>query len=302
MFRTLSHIGITAIHEFRDAIRSRRALIILFLYIGLSVFACYWFIYFLEKLGVMFTELLMLPETVQPGAVIERVMNTTSYRKMIEGMFEQPTLVDDMVTVHPVAIFFSYYSRHVGALLVMLIAAPRVAEEVASGSARFTLYRTSRLAWVIGKYWGQALLLVPALVLSAIGVWILAMIKFQGHFPVEAVGYMVQFGFRASLYILAWLGVALGVSQLTRSSELATALAFITAILFVALDFVASYYVGSGVAQLWDSVRQFLPLVYQTELWWLNDIVRVAAAGFMLLLLGHLYVIIGNLVTRSRDQ
>lgn len=304
--RFLSHVWITAIHEFKDAIRSRWAVSLMLIYLAICMFMSYQFCGFLSKAEIQVMKTLSIAEGAPAGAFTSRLWETKTYRNIMMEVYKQDAdLVDHLVEVHPVVLIYAWFTVILGALLTLLMSSPRVADELGTRSARFVLYRSDQLSWCLGKYWGQAFVLLPALLLSALGVWAIATYRLQGFPPVAMLKYLLLYGFMAYLYVLAWLGLATCVSQFTRSQFLAVVLAIGGAFLFAIIEGLGEHFFWDhterlGWRQLLDVLFQFTPMSYRAHLWG-PEISRQLIAGFMLIGLGHLYLLIGYFFTHRRD-
>ena len=300
MLRNVQQISVTAFHELRDGLRSRWAIVLLVLYVVGSIAASYFFSKFLAHLERQISGLMGLDESVT-GTVTASLWESPMYRRMLKEMLDSRELAEALAPIPPMALFFGSLSLIMMPIFVMLMASPRVAAEMESGSARFVLFRTSRLTWCFGKFWGQAMMLLPVLLISAIAAWGFGLIRLRGFDPWVSAHYTLIFGIKAFVYSLAWLGLATCASQLTRSSIIATIIGILILVAFGILDGVTRWQMGDGVSQIWDAIRQMLPQAYWKDLWWPGwD--RMFYGGFMLLLLSHLYILTGYFFTSWRDN
>lgn len=301
MGRFFSHIGITAMHEFRDAIRSRWAISLLLVYVAICTMAAYKCTDLLVTVEQEMIATLQVVEGAGDGVFTSRLWETKLYRRILTNIFDgDQLLVDYLMNVHPMALFFAGFTIILGPLLTLLMSSPRVAEELGTRSARFVLFRSTQLAWTLGKYWGQAMVLLPAMLACALSVWLLSSLRLEGFKPLTSIRYLLEFGVTSYLYVLAWLGVALGVSQLTRSQFLAVVLAIAVVLLFGVIEGLREAFGGIGVRQLFDIPYTFTPMAYRLHLWG-PGIGRQLLGGFMLIALGHLFVCLGYVWTRRRD-
>jgi ABC-type transport system involved in multi-copper enzyme maturation permease subunit len=77
--------------------------------------------------------------------------------------------------------------------------------------------RESRIEWSFGKFIGQTLMVAVALAASSFGAAAVAFCRLSPSTATELFLPMLDWGFRAWIYSLAWIGLALGISHLTRS-------------------------------------------------------------------------------------
>jgi len=297
-----SQVYVTAKHELIDSMRSKRAVILFLLCLVGALVATHFFIKLLMMLEAQFVELLQLPEGADPGTVTVSIWESPRYERMLQGMMrDDAELAAVLAPIPPVSLFYGSIASMMMPLFVVFLSATRIADEMGSGSARSPLFRCSRLTWCLGKFWGQAVVLFPVLMLSAVAAWGISYFRLPTFDPVTTAQYMLVFGFKSWLYTLAWLGLALGVSQLTKSGNVATAIALILMIASAVLDGFVRYKVGPGLAQLWDSAHQLIPQGHWRNLWWPNRLEFNLTSAVMLLVLAHLYMMIGFFFTRRRD-
>jgi hypothetical protein len=112
---------------------------------------------------------------------------------------------------------------------------------------------------------------------------------------------MLNWGVRAWIYSVAWIGLALGLSHLTRSPGRATALGIFAICIFGALpplmDFFHSH---SGWPVAVTQVRMFVPAGPETLLWRFSA-VPLVTGSFHLMLLGLVYLMTAVAVFSRRD-
>jgi ABC-type transport system involved in multi-copper enzyme maturation permease subunit len=293
-------ILITAVYETLDSIRSWRASVLLLLYFAGSLMAANGFVSVVQEIEAQLLESLQVAQTDSVGSVTQTIWETDAFKKTVGRFTSDGRLAEHLVNTSPVSLFYGWISFTFAPLLMMLIASTRVAEELGSGSARFVLFRTTPLAWCLGKYLGQALVLVPALMLSGIGVWLIGFFRLSTFAPWSSAGELMMYSIKALVYTWAYLGLAIGVSQITRSSNLATVFGFIGMIGLAVLAACARYYRGTGIHQAWDVLLWLTPQGHRMDLLW-PDLSHQAPATLMLLVLGLLYMAPGYFIMTRRD-
>src|SRR5256885_17073100 len=110
-------------------------------------------------------------------------------------------------------------------LLVTLASGDAIASEVSSGSVRYALFRSDRFSWAMGKLLGEAALMSLGIAAGALGVWLMGMFFMAGFEPLATGWWLARFSVRVWFYGFAYLGLAMGASQLTRSVNGSRALA-----------------------------------------------------------------------------
>lgn len=294
------NLFLTAGYEFLDAMRSRRALVLFLLYFAGSVVACNMFVEVMRQVEKEVLQTLQLSSTDAVGSVTQTIWETDLFRNMVHGMVHDRQLADHLVNTPPMALFYGWLSFTFAPLFIMLMASTRIAEELGSGSARFVLFRSSLFSWCLGKYLGQALVLFPALLLSGLGAWLTGYFRLSFFDPLESAIYLGGYSVKAMVYTWSFLGLAMGVSQLTRYPSLATVLGFLGMVALTIAGAAAAYYGGAGWKQCWDLLLWLTPKGHRLDLWW-PALSHSLPATFMLLVLGLLYLLPGYAVLRRRD-
>jgi len=214
-------------NEFADALRSRRALVVLVLYVAAAVLTTNSSINLLQRIGAELGDVLQLESSGRAGAVSSAIWKSPRFRRLVIRTAGDDTLVDDLLGTPPIVLIYGALAFFYTPLLTVLIASTRVAEEVAAGSARYALIRTSRASWSCGKFLGQAGLAGLAILLGGIGAWIVALIRMAAEEGPGLASGMILTAGRAWLYALVYVGLATGLSHWTCSPGRATAMALV---------------------------------------------------------------------------
>ena len=115
-----------------------------------------------------------------------------------------------------------------------------------------------------------------------------------------ALPAMFGWGFRAWLYALAWLGLALGISHLTRSGSRATAIDLVAVALFTAWPMFLKVW-AKGLEWPWlENFDAIVPSSVTLSLW-RQSFTPLFTGGMHLLVLGLTYLMLGAAVFRRRD-
>lgn len=300
MKRFFQHLLLLTRFELADAVRSRRAIVILLLYLAAALLSTNAFVTALQKLETQLGEILQTGSG-SPGAMADTLWKSARFRHMIGALIGDRTVAEGLMSVPPIALLYGFLAFFYTPFFVLLTATPRVAGDVWTGAARFVLFRTSRAAWVLGKFFGQAALVLLALALSMAGAWCLARFRLEGMDGAAAARGMALMAGKAWIFSLPFLGLALGLSQLVRSPNVANALGFLAWLGTGALALMAKHFAGDGVRVLWDLVLMLVPQGYQLDLWRM-DVGSVATASVFLIALAAAYLAAGFAVFVRRDQ
>lgn len=294
------NVGVVARQELADTLQSRRAVVILVLYLAGAMLACHGFISALHRLETQISETLRLAPSSEPGVVLDALWKSRQFRDMVTHLIGDKAVAMQVLMMPPVALVYGWLAFTFTPLLIMFTASSRIAEEVGSGAARFTMMRTSRLSWCLGKFLGQALLLVLALMLSVIGAWSMARFRLSGFDGLATASAMMLLGAKAWLYGLAFIGLALAVSQVTMQAYLAMAVGFGVWIASSFLAIGAQYWGGDGWRRLWTLGGLLVPQGHRLDLW-RTDLPHVLPAAFFLVALAFVYLGSGHLRFARRD-
>ena len=150
----------------------------------------------------------------------------------------------------------------------------------------------------MGKYLGQALMLLSGLFASAIAAWIVAEIRLDSARALLPA--MFDWGARAWLYSLAWLGLALGISHLTRTGSRATALGLFAVTLLGAEPAILSFF-ANKFDLAWLNNFDLLSPSSAEHLLWRQSAAPLCEASCRLLALGFFYLMCGSEFFRRRD-
>ena len=296
--RSLARIFHVALAEWAGAVRSRRALVLLLLYLVAAVMCMYGTISIFSKMETELAQVLQLPEAEQTGVVSKTLWTSKPFRKMTRAVIRNDLVFRDIEGRHPIELVYAWFVFLCAPLLVVLVAGNRVADDLRSGAVRYAIVRCTRTEWSVGKYVGQALMLVCALAASAVGAWIVALCRLSDAGALLPA--MFGWGVRAWIYSLAWLGVALGISHLTRTGSRATALGIFAVAALTAMPMLLSW-TGARFDLPWLVNFDLVSPVTSKILLWRQDVAPLAEASFRLVLLGIFYLALGNAVFRRRD-
>jgi len=299
--RALWHIGQTALGEWGGAIRSRRALVLLVLYLGAAVLCMNGTISVLGKMETELAAVLQLPDTGETGVVSASLWKSKPFNRMVRSVVGESPVLDDITGRHPVELIYAWFVFLCAPLLAVLVAGTRISEDLRSGAVRYMLVRETRLEWSVGKYLGQAIMIAVALVVSAMGAAVVTFCRLPSGTATSLFLPLINWGLRAWIYSLAWLGLALGISHLTRSPGRATSLGIVAIGIFGALSPVVDFLCASkGAPGVLTHLRMLVPAGAEMSLWRFSA-VPLLSGSFHLVILGLTYLMAGAAVFCRRD-
>ncbi len=296
----LAKIWHIAVAECAGAVRSRRALVTILLYLVLSVLSMNGTISAMGRVERELVTALRLPEGEKTGLVSATIWKSKPFRRMVrKGVGEE--VFEDIAGRHPVELFYAWLVFAFVPLLAVMVAGNRIADDLRSGSARYMLVRATRAEWAAGKFVGQVLMTAIALAVSALGAWVVALFRLSGVGAAPLLAGMFGWDLRALVYSIVWLGVALGLSQTTHSGSRATALGIVSIFVFLVFAQLLAHY---GKADDWrvilenfDALNPFSP---KTLLWRRGWAPLLAGAGHIVVL-GVFYFSLGHVILARKD-
>jgi len=280
------------LHELTDSIRSRRAIVLLILYTLNAVVATLLFVKVLHELENQIEKAAGVTQSEAVGGTTSALWKNRGFREMLSHLVGNRETAEKLLETPPLPLFYGWLSFFYTPLLVMLLSASRISEEIWSGSVRFAMFRTSRLSWCVGKYAGQALQLLVALLLSGLAAWITGWLRMSFFDPGANLAAITVFSLKAWVYGLAFLGLALGVSQIIASPHIATAVALIAMMGCGVLSMFADWITRQPWRDILGVADLFVPGGHKMDLW-LPDAAHVGPATVFLLALGAAYLLAG---------
>ncbi|MDG1478978.1 MAG: ABC transporter permease subunit [Myxococcota bacterium] len=297
----MRHSLIVAWFDLRESLRSRRALALMVIYMIGSMAATGLFVVLLAEVESAVASSLSVSQTARPGAMTEALMESEELLSIISGLIGSEDLAREVVSIPPIALFYGWLSLTFVPLLVAFTSAEAVSSELASGSARFVLFRSSRLSWATGKLGGQTLLMATGILLGSVGVWIIGYGSLGSFQPATTAVWLLKLSGRSCIYGFTFLGITLGISQITSSLNGSRTLALLTVIaLGIGGGLSGSEDVQSYAPVLISSIHPLFPNAHRIDLW-RPDLISRLPAICMLLTMGIAGFGIGNLIMTQRD-
>lgn len=290
------------LHELQDSIRSRRAVVLVALYTLGAAASTYTFSRVLHSLEQHATEALGLGNPGVTRSFAEVLRSSPEVFKALEELTGDAEFARALTELPPLALFYGWLAFTFVPILVVLLSSSRIAEQVWSGAVRYEVIRCSKLAWCLGKYWGQALQVLVAVLVGAFGAWVTGYFAFD-HFDGLATFFtLINFSLRAWVFSLAYLGLAMGVSQVMRGPNVAMGLSLILLLLVTILTGVCRYFLRFDDAGFWWSpLANAMPVHHRSGLW-LSDPGAIIQSSLALLLIGFVYFLIGHLLVFRRKD
>jgi len=286
-------IGRVAVTELAAAVRSRRALVVTLLFVVVAAFVMYGTV---SAFAAMEREVLAglgLPASDAPGSVTTVLWKSKPFMRIVDRLVGDSLVFADIRGRSPVALAYAMFLFQVVPLLTLLVSAPRVAEDMRSGAARYWLVRVTRTEWTLGKFAGEAMLLACAMLVGCLSAWVVVLARLPGTAGVGLLPDLVDWTLRAWMLAFGWLGLFLGVSHVARSGGKATALAILALLGTVAwTPFLRASLPEAGPFASLIRLDLLVPQAAQAALWrretgpLVFGIVHLASLSFLYLSLG----------------
>lgn len=299
--RRLRDALLIAAFDLGDSLRSKRVLALLVLYVAGAMAAAAGFVAMLHELEGTLAEQLQVANTDKPGALSEALMQSEQLHQILGELTGDPSLVDALVKIPLLALVYAWAAFTFVPALVTFTSCDAVASEVSNGSCRFSLVRTDRLAWALGKLGGQGALLAFGILGGAAGTWLVGAFGMEGFPHLDAAGWLTRLGLRAWWNGLPYLGLAIGASLMTRTANGSRALALF---LLVGVGVLDTLFIADDVRLLspiaFDTLRQLMPGAHTLALWRPELLDRLPALVMQLALTGAFFSA-GFAVFQRRD-
>lgn len=286
-------VFLVAQFEVLRAIRTWRALALIVLFVVASAGASFLFVQFIGLIENTIADQLGVPQTEVPGAMLGELVESETWRQLVEALVGAPHLVEFVLSIPPLAMFDLWF----GCVLVPFFAASASAEclaiDVRSRAIRYEALRTGRLELVLGRFLGQILLTGVAvgasgLVVLAVGLGFMVL-----DAPITLAGWLGLFSVRVWVFSLPFIGLGVAASQITSSPAWARVMAIGGAAGSWVLYGLARYAKGNGIGSwIADMVLQILPQGWLAGLWepglaWLGSAVAIVALSVVAVALGY---------------
>ena len=299
--RAIRDALVVARFDLAESMRSRRVLVFLVLYVAGSVGATVLFTEVLQEVEEELAAQLLVARTSTPGNLTQAVMESPELLRVLSGLVRDGELARALVRLPPVALLYHWVALGFAPVFAMLTSSDAISGEVSTGAARFSLFRTDRASWAVGKLLGQTTLLAVGLAGGAIGAWVTGWIQLASFAPLETALWLARFAGSAFFFAFAHVGLALGVSQLTRSVPWSRALG----LLALALAFGGhSWLMKDRVHEAWPvltgTLAQLFPAAHRLDLW-RPELGAVARSALALVALGVCFFAIGHARFARRD-
>lgn len=291
MMTAIARVWSVAIAELAGALRSRRAIVLLLVFLLAALMMMHFNIETFEVFERLMVEGLHLPKTGEVGAFADTLWKSPLFVEKIRKFSVGNTLVfNEIFGRHPLELMYTWMIFTLAPMLTVLVSAGRIADDVHTGAVRYMLLRVTRGEYVAGKFAGEALLLAAAYVLAMGGVLVMLALRLSPASALRLAPAFIDTLWRVWVQSLSWLGVALCISQMMRSSGKATVLAILA---FPVL-------LKGSCSRTIEALNVFFPCGVAGA-FWRHAPSAVCYGVFQQVTLAFVYLTLGLLVFRRRD-
>ena len=214
-------VGLVARFELAEAARSRLLLVMVLMFVGAGALGAWGYTRLIGKIEEKAAVALSAPQSATPGATVGRMREAQSYRDFLRFFLGDAGKADYFARLPPIVVFYGWAAFLFTPWLLLFTSAETIATDVSSRAIRFSLLRTSRLSYALGKAAGQALILVGVTGLAALVFFFVAWGRLAAFEPGLTAFWLASYWPRVILYNLPFLAWAMFASMVTASANLA---------------------------------------------------------------------------------
>lgn len=291
----LREMLLVAAFDLRSSLRSWKALGLLALYLAGSMAAAGIFVSVLQEIEGVMADTLGVAQTSQPGAMTTQLMQSPEVTEMLGGLLGDPELALQLVQIPPLALYYFWLALVLLPVLVTITSADAISFERGTGAARFVLSRTNLASYVWGKALGQLALMFVGVIAGGVGVWLVGFFSLQSFDGPATAAWMLRLGLRTLPWGAAWLGLSLGVSQVTRHwvASLAAAMVMLVAVGIGGQVLLHLDWLTENAPMVQDLLSPLFPAAHKTDLF-RPELARRLPAIAMLITLGASWFSLGT--------
>jgi ABC-type transport system involved in multi-copper enzyme maturation permease subunit len=214
-------VGLLARFELGESVRSRLLLVMVLLFVGGGALGAWGYTTVIAKIEEAAATALNAPAAAKPGATVARLRDSRHYRDMLKFFVGDEGKADYYADLPPIVVFFGWASFMFTPWLVLFTAAETIATEVSSRAIRYSLLRTGRLAYALGKAGGQLLVLIGVTGLCAVVFFLVAWAQLAAFEPGTTALWLLSYWPRVVIFNLPFLAWAMFASMVTSGANLA---------------------------------------------------------------------------------
>lgn len=214
-------VWLVARFELAEARRSRLLLVMVLLFVGAGALGAWGYTRLIGTIEEKAAVALSAPASDRPGATVGRLRDAQSYRDFLRFFLGDDAKATYFAGLPPIVVFYGWAAFLFTPWLLLFTSAETIATDVASRAIRFSLLRTSRLSYALGKAVGQLLILLGVTAAAAVVFFGVAWAGLSGFEPGLTALWLASYWPRVVLFNLPFLAWAMFASMVTASANLA---------------------------------------------------------------------------------
>lgn len=277
---------ILARFDLGTAIRTRRALMALLIYLAAALALGGALVYLETEMG---DKIALLRSTLDTAAVASTLQSDgpNAYQKMAEFLGGDEEMVRHMIHLPLVVLGFFLTTLTFLPLLVALVSHDIVNSEVRNRSARFVLLRTSRTVLLLGKMLSHGILFLAVTVAANLALFAYAWVRLPGFEPLAVAPWLLRYWILTVPFGLCYIALTALVSSLVDAGGLALAV-------------MVGVLIGLGMLSSSDVVGFLSPSWWKLGLW-SPSLLTVTGHALVFLAFGALFLGAAWVRLRWRD-
>ena len=250
------------------AVRTRTLMFMVSIYVIAAAGIAWIFRGIIHELEKNAANLLHVPVTDTPGAMIDTLREQGDLADTLRALVPEPGLLDWALQLPILTV--SHFWMALGTLPFLAAAAGAeiISPAIKDRSLRFELVRTGRLELVMGRWGGQAILMMFATLMSILGPWVIGVFFMANQPPVAQASTLLMVTPRLIAWSLPFLGLGVACSQLTANTNGARTLALGSVVgTWILWGTLKTDWLADHVPILADILSPLMPQNYVTGLW-----------------------------------
>jgi ABC-type transport system involved in multi-copper enzyme maturation permease subunit len=214
-------VTLVARFELAESVRSRLLLVMVLLFVGAGALGAWGYTRLIGTIEDKAAAALAAPPSERPGATVGRLREAQTYRDFLRFFLRDDAKADYFSRLPPIVVFYGWAAFLFTPWLLLFTSAETIATDVASRAIRFSLLRTSRLSYALGKALGQWLILLGVTAVAALVFFMVAWAQLAAFEPSLTALWLLSYWPRVVLFNLPFLAWAMFASMVTASANLA---------------------------------------------------------------------------------
>ena len=230
-------------------------------------------------------DLLLVPKTKTPGAMMETLRTQDDFHRIIENLIPEPEMFEWAMTTPILTIFHYWMSLLLLPFIVAIIGAESISPNIENRSIRYEILRTGRLELILGRLLGYSILITFGTFLAVLGPLAVGSLFMVQQPFWQSFAVLLGFVPKLILWSLPFLGIGISSSMLWGYTNLSRILALSSVVVSWILFGITNYgFLYFEYPLLCDILTPLIPQSHIIDLW--NVGWDWVPSGMILLFLG----------------